>query len=106
LDLIDSTEVHSALSPAHTYTIQPELVSQLARPRIPELSASNSIDPMEALKTYLNNREDLKDIAASMLEAAHNLLANDVEVSLEAPPHDQSQNHLSVGGRETQLPLL
>ncbi|NMF66761.1 exonuclease sbcCD subunit D [Brasilonema octagenarum UFV-E1] len=84
LDLIDSASLHTALTPAHTYTIQPELVSQLARPRVPELSASNSIDPIEALRTYLNNREDLKDIAASMLEAAHNLLADDVEVWLES----------------------
>jgi exonuclease SbcD len=84
MDLIDSSSLHTALSPAHTYTIQAELVSQLARPRIPELSASSSIDPMEALKTYLNNREDLKDIAASMMDAAQNLLADDVEVWLEA----------------------
>ncbi|MBD0302164.1 MAG: exonuclease SbcCD subunit D [Tolypothrix sp. T3-bin4] len=84
MDLIDSSSLHTALSPAHTYTIQAELVSQLARPRIPELSASSSIDPMEALKTYLNNREDLKDIAASMLDAAQKLLADDVEVWLEA----------------------
>jgi DNA repair protein SbcD/Mre11 len=84
MDLIDSSSLHTALSPAHTYTIQAELVSQLARPRIPELTASSSIDPMEALKTYLNNREDLKDIAASMLDAAQKLLADDVEVWLEA----------------------
>ncbi|MBG1258386.1 exonuclease subunit SbcD [Nostoc commune] len=84
MDLIDSSSLHTALSPAHTYTIQAELVSQLARPRIPELSASSSIDPMEALKTYLNNREDLKDIAASMMDAAQKLLADDVEVWLEA----------------------
>ncbi|MDZ8183845.1 MAG: exonuclease subunit SbcD [Nostoc sp. ChiSLP02] len=84
MDLIESASIHTALSAAHTYTIQAELVSQLARPRIPELSASSSIDPMEALKTYLNNREDLKDIAASMLEAAQKLLADDVEVWLEA----------------------
>ncbi|MEH2303237.1 MAG: exonuclease SbcCD subunit D [Nostoc sp.] len=84
MDLIDSSSLHTALSTAHTYTIQAELVSQLARPRIPELSASSSIDPMEALKTYLNNREDLKDIATSMLEAAQKLLADDVEVWLEA----------------------
>ncbi|MCM0590266.1 MAG: exonuclease SbcCD subunit D [Gloeotrichia echinulata IR180] len=83
LDLIDSSSVHDALTSAHTYTIQPELVSQLARPRIPELSASNSIDPIEALKTYLNNREDLKEIAASMLEAAQNLLGDDGEAVLE-----------------------
>ncbi|NMG18297.1 exonuclease subunit SbcD [Brasilonema bromeliae] len=84
LDLIDSASLHTALSSAHTYTIQPELASQLARPRVPELSASNSIDPIEALRTYLNNRDDLKDIAASMLEAAHNLLADDVEICLES----------------------
>ncbi|WP_071599852.1 exonuclease subunit SbcD [Mastigocladopsis repens] len=107
LDFIDSTSLHSALSPAHTYTIQPELVSQLARPRIPELNASNSIDPLEALKTYLNNREDLKDIAASMLEAAHNLLADNAQVWLEPTTHEQEpQNHLSVEGRDTQLRLL
>ncbi|AFY30835.1 exonuclease subunit SbcD [Calothrix sp. PCC 7507] len=84
LDLIDNTSLHTALTAAHTYSIQPELLSQLARPRIPELSASSSIDPMDALKTYLNNREDLKDIAASMLEAAQKLLADDVEVWLES----------------------
>ncbi|HIK07933.1 MAG TPA: exonuclease SbcCD subunit D [Trichormus sp. M33_DOE_039] len=84
IDLIDNAALHSALSAAHTYTIQAELVSQLARPRIPELSASSSIDPMEALKTYLHNREDLKDISGLMLEAAEKLLGDDVEVWLEA----------------------
>jgi DNA repair protein SbcD/Mre11 len=88
MDLIDSSSLHTALSPAHTYTIQAELVSQLARPRIPELSASSSIDPMEALKTYLNNREDLKDIAVSMMDAAQKLLADDVEVWLEAATNE------------------
>ncbi len=88
MDLIDSSSLHTALSPAHTYTIQAELISQLARPRIPELSASSSIDPMEALKTYLNNREDLKDIAASMLDAAQKLLTDDVEVWLQAATNE------------------
>ncbi len=82
LDLIDNSAIHQALSTAHTYTIQAELVSQLAKPRIPELTASSSIDPMSALKTYLNNREDLKDIMPSMLEAAHNLLADDEGILL------------------------
>ena len=82
LDLIDNSSLHQALSIAHTYTIQAELVSQLAKPRIPELSASSSIDPMSALKTYLNNREDLQEIMPSMLEAAHNLLADDEGILL------------------------
>jgi exonuclease SbcD len=89
IDLIDNAALHSALSAAHNYTIQAELVSQLARPRIPELSASSSIDPMEALKTYLQNREDLKDISRLMLEAAEKLLADDVEVWLEASAGDR-----------------
>ncbi|MBO1064784.1 MULTISPECIES: exonuclease subunit SbcD [Nostocales] len=82
LDLIDNSSIHQALSIAHTYTIQAELVSQLAKPRIPELSASSSIDPMSALKTYLNNREDLKEIMPSMLEAAQNLLTDDEGIYL------------------------
>jgi exonuclease SbcD len=77
LDFIENSAIHKALSTAHTYTIQPELVSQLAKPRIPELTASSSIDPMEALKTYLNNRDDLKDLATPMLEAAQTLLEDD-----------------------------
>jgi exonuclease SbcD len=89
LDLIDNSSLHQALSIAHTYTIQAELVSQLAKPRIPELTASSSIDPMEALKTYLNNREDLKDIMSPMLEAAQNLLTNDEEICLEPEARNQ-----------------
>ncbi|NEP08975.1 MAG: exonuclease subunit SbcD [Symploca sp. SIO2C1] len=76
LDLIDNTAVHQALSEAHNYTIRPELISQLARPRLPELGVGSSIDPIEALKTYLNNREDLRDISADMMEAAQCLLAD------------------------------
>ncbi|MFQ4146610.1 exonuclease SbcCD subunit D [Chlorogloeopsis sp. ULAP02] len=109
LDLIDNAALHKALSLAHNYTIQPELVSQLARPRVPELSASNSIDPIEALKTYLNNREDLKEIAASMLDAAHKLLAANEEDWLESSSGEESSqvdNQLSVGTANSQLRLL
>ncbi|RAM50777.1 MAG: exonuclease sbcCD subunit D [Hapalosiphonaceae cyanobacterium JJU2] len=95
LDLIDNAALHKLLTPAHTYTIQPELVSQLARPRVPELSASNSIDPIEALRTYLNNREDLKDIATSMLEAAHKLLAVDEEDWVEPISVEENSNQIN-----------
>jgi exonuclease SbcD len=77
LDLIDNGAIHQALDKAHSYTIRPELISQLARPRLPELGAGNSMNPMEALKTYLENRDDLKDISAEMVEAAQHLLAGD-----------------------------
>ena len=109
IDQIDGMFLHRELSRAHSYTIQPELVSQLARPRLPELGASNSIDPMEALKTYLNNREDLKDISALMLEAAHKLLASEtVEVWLDPTGLESTdkQSQLSPGNTEGQLRLL
>jgi len=83
LDGIENAELHSALSEAHSYNIQPELVSQLARPRLPELDSNNSINPLEALKTYLDSKEELKDIAELMLEAANDLLTGEVETMLE-----------------------
>ncbi|MGC1393450.1 MAG: exonuclease subunit SbcD [Coleofasciculaceae cyanobacterium] len=87
LDLIDNGAVHQSLKEAHSYTIRPELVSQLARPRLPELGVGSSLNPMEALKTYLNNREDLKDITGEMIEAAQRLLAEDEvhDLELETP---------------------
>jgi DNA repair protein SbcD/Mre11 len=86
IDLIDNAALHQALSSAHSYTIQPELISQLARPRLPQLDASSSIDPLEALKTYLDNREDLKEITAQMLVAAQQLLSTDTAAWLESAP--------------------
>ncbi|MGB3513302.1 MAG: exonuclease SbcCD subunit D [Microcoleaceae cyanobacterium] len=83
LDLIDNGVLHKALSGAHTYTIQPELVSQLARPRLPELATGNNIDPLKALKTYLESREDIQDIQEEMLEAATKLLEVGVDLSEE-----------------------
>lgn len=77
LDAIDLNGLREALSPAHSYTIQPELVSQLAKPRIPSLGIGRSIDPMDALKTYLENREDLKELEADLLAAARELLMVD-----------------------------
>ncbi|OIP69125.1 MAG: exonuclease sbcCD subunit D [Oscillatoriales cyanobacterium CG2_30_40_61] len=77
LDAINNTELHQLLSTAHSYTIKPELVSQLARPRLPELDSGSSIDPLDALKTYLTSREDLLGFQTEMLEAAQLLLAGE-----------------------------
>lgn len=74
LDAIDTSAVDRALQTAHSYSIRPELVSQLARPRLPELGVGNTLNPIEALTTYLDNREDLEDIRKELLEAAENLL--------------------------------
>jgi DNA repair protein SbcD/Mre11 len=74
LDLINTSALDRALQSAHSHSIRPELVSQLARPRLPELGVGNTLNPLEALTTYLNNQEDLKDIQKELLEAAENLL--------------------------------
>jgi exonuclease SbcD len=74
LELINTASLYQVLKEAHSYTIRPELVSQLARPRLPELGVGNTLDPLDALTAYLDNREDLQDIVRDLLEAARNLL--------------------------------
>jgi exonuclease SbcD len=74
LESISLAEIDLALQSAHSYTIRPELVSQLARPRLPELGLGNTLDPLQALEAYLNNREDLRDIQPDLVEAARSLL--------------------------------
>jgi exonuclease SbcD len=85
IDSIETRTLQKALSFAHSYSINPELVSQLARPRIPEFGEKVSLDPMAALKTYLGSRDDLQDISEEMLDAAEKLLegetAEDIDVS-------------------------
>lgn len=74
LEAIDLAAIKNALQPAHSFTLQSELASQLARPRLPELGLGQSLDPVDALATYLDNRTDLKDIREAMLEAAYHLI--------------------------------
>lgn len=77
VDFIDNGELSEALSMAHSYSIQPQLVSQLSRPRLPELGVDSSLLPMTALQAYLDNRTDLDAIAPDILEAAQGLLNKD-----------------------------
>ncbi len=79
LDQINNRALQKALSFAHSYSINPELVSQLARPRVPELGEQVTLDPITALKTYISNRDDLQDISEEMLDAANKLLNGDEE---------------------------
>jgi exonuclease SbcD len=103
-DHIDQATLYAALAPAHSYSIHPELVSQLARPRLPELTADHPLEPLTALQTYLANREDLKEMAEEMLEAAQGLLSQDpddlldtlVEQAIEAPPDDTTTRQLRL----------
>ncbi|YAI81508.1 MAG: exonuclease subunit SbcD [cyanobacterium endosymbiont of Rhopalodia sterrenbergii] len=77
LELINIGEIYKALEESHSYTIRPELVSQLSRSRLPELGVGNNLDPISALQAYLESKEDLKEIVKDMLETAKLLLNND-----------------------------
>jgi len=97
IDHIDPTTLHQTLSPAHSYTIQSQLISQLARPRLPDLQPGSSLDPLEALQVYLSQRHDLSEIHAEMLEAAHALLS---------PPEEQGMVSAAELTQDAQLRLL
>jgi exonuclease SbcD len=77
VDLIDQTALAQALAEAHTYTLQPEIVTVASRSRLPELGTGNCLDPMDALQAYLANRADLNDISELMMATATALLANE-----------------------------
>ena len=77
LDALNMAELQKALAIAHTATIHPELVSQLARPRLPELGLGQGLEPLDALKTYLGHRPELADVSTDLLTAAQALIAQD-----------------------------
>ncbi len=105
LEQISTKVLHEALAIAHSYTIQPELVSQLSRTRLPELDISNQLDPLEALRAYLTNREDLQDIEADILQAAQGLLTHEtVEWSELIEPLLETES--AAEPQDTQLRLL
>ena len=113
LDQIDQPALHEALSAAHTYSIHPELVSQLARPRLPELGAGSAIEPLEALKTYLSYQSGLDDIADDMLAVAQGLLSGDrtlcltpsnLDWELTSDPTEQSEGTIQATAASTPEP--
>ncbi|MEO0769427.1 MAG: exonuclease subunit SbcD [Cyanobacteria bacterium J06649_4] len=92
VDELDNNVVSAALATAHSHTIQPQLVSQLSRPRLPELGVDSSLSPMSALQAYLDNREDLSAIAPDILTAAQGLLNEDPhgDKTITAPEEEQT----------------
>ncbi len=77
LDDVHHPAIQQALERSHTYTVHPELVSQLARPRLPELGVGHDLSPIEALKAYLNHQTNLQALSGDLLIAAEALLAED-----------------------------
>lgn len=77
VEAINLASLNDALKEAHTYSIRPELISPINRPRLPELGLNSTLDPLAALKTYLDNRDDLQHMAVELVETAELLLASD-----------------------------
>lgn len=104
LEQICLADLHEILAIAHTYTIQPELISQQSRSRLPELDVSQQLDPLTALQTYLANRDDLKDLEADILQAAQGLLSHEMVEFLE--PVESVELQSQPAPQDTQLNLL
>lgn len=94
IDQINNRALQKALSFAHSYSINPELVSQLARPRVPELGEQVTLDPITALKTYINNRDDLQEISEEMLDAANKILNEESDQEIESLKSKEQLNLL------------
>ncbi|MGF1459926.1 MAG: exonuclease subunit SbcD [Leptolyngbyaceae cyanobacterium] len=87
MDEIDHAQLYDALVAAHTYTIHPQMMTPKSRSRLPELTPGQGLDPLAALQTYLENREDLAELAADMTAAAQALVADTpFEQPYEASP--------------------
>jgi exonuclease SbcD len=71
---LDEAPIHAALAKAHSYTLQAELITPNTTRRLPELGEGQTVSPLEALQTYLNNREDLQAMAGDLLMAAEALI--------------------------------
>ncbi len=94
---IDNGAISEVLEAAHSYTIQPQLISQLSRPRLPELGVDSSLSPLSALQSYLDNREDLSALAPDILEAAQGLLNQDPhgDKAIVAPEDDERESAIA-----------
>ncbi|MBW4652712.1 MAG: exonuclease subunit SbcD [Kaiparowitsia implicata GSE-PSE-MK54-09C] len=106
LPQVDNAAVHAALQSAHTYTIYPELVSQLARPRLPELGVGHSIDPIDALKSYIAHQPTLKDLELDLITAANALLSATADAELDYASRDTPPAKAEPAAQSSQLRLL
>ncbi|MEM1368404.1 MAG: exonuclease subunit SbcD [Cyanobacteria bacterium P01_H01_bin.15] len=77
VETIDQAGLQAALANTHSFALRPEVISQLARPRVPELTAEQAFDPLTALKTYLKTQPDLEELAGEIVSTAEKLLCED-----------------------------
>jgi len=102
LDQLDTNALDTALHHAHSYSLNPVLVSQLSRPRLPALAADDQREPIAALKAYLAHQQDLAEIADDMVEAAQALLADEA-IASPTPTRDLEAEDTSEISQQLRL---
>jgi exonuclease SbcD len=83
---IDRPTLAAALATAHTYTLQAQM-APAARHRLPELGTDHALDPIAALRTYLDSRPDMADMKESLLSAAALLVEDAADLALDFGPN-------------------
>jgi exonuclease SbcD len=83
VDHIDSTTLGTALSAAHTYTVQAQVHSVTPGHRLLDLGTDSALDPLSALATYLDGRPEVAELKTAMLAAAALLMEE-----IDDLPHD------------------
>ncbi|MEM8603091.1 MAG: exonuclease SbcCD subunit D, partial [Cyanobacteria bacterium P01_H01_bin.121] len=106
VDRVDESALHAALQVAHSYTIQPELVAQTVRSRLPELGEGQNLHPLAALRCYLDSRKDLSFMAKDLIAAAETLMDDtlgNAEALESLAPSDRATVPYTTN--DAQLPL-
>ena len=106
IETIDNNIIGELLAAAHSYTIQPQLVSETSRSRLPELGTDNTLLPMSALQAYLDSRNDLVAIAPDILQAAQALLDQDPNGDKGIEKTVENEELLTIEEDSQQLRLL
>ncbi len=105
---IDRPTLAAALAAAHTYTLQAQVAPAAHRHRLPEIGTDHALDPIAALRTYLDSRPDMADLKESLLSAAALLVEDATDLALDFAPNSAPElatDHPLDSDLDPSLPL-
>lgn len=105
---IDRPTLAAALAAAHTYTLQAQVAPAAHRHRLPEIGTDHALDPIAALRTYLDSRPDMADLKESLLSAAAMLVEDAADLALDFAPNSAPElatDHPLDSDLDPSLPL-
>jgi exonuclease SbcD len=86
---IHPAQIQAALAPAHSYTIEAQLVEEQPRQRLTQVDLSQALNPMTVLEQYIDESEELQPLKNELLLAAQTLLAGTEPDQVAPPPPAQ-----------------